>query len=144
MFVDLTDQIKDGIILHLSESERLTQFLPVGSIYAMQVPANAKKPFLRFGTPICTPYVSSCFKGTTLRVTLDVFVEGGPQVGPGETLAGLLGGLVLERMNTLDLGQGLAVLDNTYLGSRRTSTDAEADAWRSMLEFNVTAVLSAS
>lgn len=142
MFVDLTDQIKDGVILHLSGDARLTQFLPVDNIYAMQVPANPAYPFFRFGTPIPTPYVASCFTGTTLRMTLDLFAEGDSGEA-GEVRVGRLTSLLVDAMNRLNLGSGLVLLDNSYLGSRRSMVDQEADRWRSMLEYNVTAVLTA-
>ena len=142
MFTDLTDQIKDGIILFLSSSQRFTQFMPAANIYAMQVPANPAYPFFRFGTPIPTPYEASCFNGTTLRATLDIFAEGGSEEA-GEVIVGRLTKVLVEEMNHLDLGPGLALIDNTYLGARRSIVDQEADRWRSMLEYNITAVLTA-
>ena len=144
MFTDLTDNIKDGVIFHLSSSPRFTQFMPVDHIFAMQVPANPNYPFLRFGTPILTPYVASCFTGTSVRTTLDLFAQGGPGAEAGETQVGRLTRLLVESMNDLNLGSGLALIDNTYLGARRSQVDQEADRWRSMVEFNITAVLTAT
>lgn len=142
MFTDLTDQIKDGIILFLSSSQRFTQFMPAANIYAMQVPANPAYPFFRFGTPIPTPYLASCFAGTSLRATLDIFAEGTAE-DPGEVIVGRLTRVLVEEMNNLNLGPGLTLLDNSYLGARRSIVDQEADRWRSMVEYSITAVLTA-
>lgn len=144
MFTELSNEIKDGIIIHLSNNPRLTQFLPVERIFGMQLPENPGYPNLRYGTPIITPYLASCWSGTTVRATLNLFAQGGPGLEPGETQIGLLQRLVVEAMNDLRLGAGLALIDNTYLGATPSQIDAEADRWRSILEFNVTAVLTAN
>lgn len=144
MFLDLTDPIKDGVIMFLSRQRRLTQFLPEERIFAMQVPANPEYPFLRFGTPIPTPYESLCWVGTSLRVTLDVFAQGDPGEDPGEVQIGRLSRILVDVMNHLDLGDGLGIVTNDYLGTSRSIVDQEADRWRAMVEFNITAVQTAN
>lgn len=142
-FVDLTPQIKDAVVLSLSNHPRLNQYVPTSNIFAMQVPANQAYPYIRFGTPISTPYQSSCWTGTACRITLDAFAEGGPDLEPGETLALQVTSLIVEAMNELVV-QGFGLIDNSYLGARTLMVDQEADRWRSIVEFNVTAVLTAN
>lgn len=138
-FVDLTRQIKDGVILHLSSYPRLNTFVPRDNIYAMQVPANIKYPYIRFGTPITTPYEASCWRGTTCRMTLDAYAEGGPEAEAGETSVMLIKAHVVEAMNHLHI-DGLSIIGNEFLGAREVMVDSEADRWRSIIEYNVTAV----
>ena len=142
-FVDLTPQIKDGIVMRLSQYARLTQLVPADSIFAMQVPANQSYPYIRFGTPISTPYLATCWAGTSCRVTLDAFAEGGPGLDPGETQVLRIASMVVEAMNELRIPEH-GLVDNEYLGARTLMVDQEADRWRSIIEFNVTAVLTAN
>lgn len=140
MFTDLMADIKDGIILHLSRNDRLTQFLPVEHIFGMQPPPNPPYPYLRFGTPIATPYVASCWQGTQARITLDLFAQGGPDAPAGETQVMFLVRLLVEAMNDLDLGS-VSLVDNSYLGANYSTVDNDADRHRAMVEFNITAVI---
>lgn len=139
-FVDLTSQIKDGVIIHLSSYERLTQVMPVSSIFAMQVPANTEYPYVRFRDPISQPYEASCWLGTTCRFTLDAYAEGSSLDGAGETKVLFVKSLIVEAMNSLQI-QGLGIVQNEYLGSREVMVADEADRWRSMIEYNVTATM---
>lgn len=139
-FVDLSPHIKDGVILFVSSQPRLTQFLPPGSIFASQVPSNPTLPYMRYGTPVVSPYNASCWDGTRVRVTLDIFAQGDPDTEAGETIIGRLAGLLVEVMNDLKLEDGLVLVDNEFLGSRYSTVDQEVDRWRAMVEFQITAV----
>ena len=139
-FIDLTNQIKDGVIMHLSGYGRLTQVLPVEQIFAMQVPANTQYPYVRFRDPISTPYETSCWLGTTCRFTLDAYAEGSSLIPAGETEVIFVKSLIVEAMNSLQI-EGLGIVQNEYLGAREVMVADEADRWRSMIEYNVTATV---
>lgn len=143
MFTDLIGPIKDGVILHLSSNRRLTQFLPPERIFGLQVPSNPRYPYLRVGTPITTPYVASCFTGTSVRMTLNVFAQGHPGAEAGETQATRITRLLVEAMDSLRLENGYPLMGNEFLGNRISMVDQEADRWMTITEFNITAVISA-
>lgn len=142
-FVDLTPRIKAAVVMAMAEHARLTQFLPTDNIFSQQVPANQAYPYSRLGTAISTPYLSSCWSGTSCRITIDVFAEAGPGAEAGEVQVGLITSLILEAMQGLKV-EGAGLLENEYLGQQTVMVDQEADRWRAIIEFNVTAVVKSA
>lgn len=140
-FVELTPHIKTGVIKHLEAYPRLLQFLPASKIFAMQVPEGTEYPYIRFRDPISTPYEASCWTGTTCRFTLDAYAQSNG-ISDGESAVGQIAAMTVEAMNTLAIS-GLGIIQNEYLGARIVSVDSDADRWRAMIEYTVTAVMAA-
>jgi len=138
---DLSLQLKNEVIRHLSGYAPLLQEVPTERIYAMTSPANPTWPFIRYGSPIITPYYSSCGDGISARVTLHGFSEtSGTRAG--EDSAIFIGKLIADAMENFATEE-VTLVESSWIGSRCIGEDTEADRWHIIVEFNI-AVINAT
>lgn len=138
MLIDFSRQLKAAIVDHLAADAGVTGLVPADSIYAMTPPAKPRWPFIRYGSPITSPYEASCWNGSSTRVTLHAFAETTNSYA-GEDRAHDIAAAItasLQYFGPDDFG----VVECEWLQTRCISEDHEADRWHAIIEFTVTVV----
>lgn len=138
MAIDLSRPLKAAIIDHLAASPSVIALVPATRIYAMSPPAKPKWPFIRYGSPISSPFEATCWDGSSTRVTLHAFAETtGTYAGEDRALD--IAAAIIEAMKTFrpsDMG----IIENEWIGTQCVRDSAEADQWHSWCEFRLTVV----
>lgn len=70
---DMSLPIKAAVINRLVSDVAVTTLVPEARIFSMQPPTQPSLPFVRYGTPIVSPYGDTCGNGSEVGVTLDLF-----------------------------------------------------------------------
>jgi hypothetical protein len=138
MPTDITGPLKIAVISHLEGDADLTAIVPVARMYGLAVPANPTWPYIRYGSPIASPYEATCWDGATVRVTLHAFAETKTGVA-GEDQALRIAALIVERMKTFD-PSNLGIIENDWINTNIMRDEPEADRWHAVVEFNITAI----
>lgn len=144
MAVDLSRPLKAAIVDHLFADALLTSLVPADRIYAMSPPASPKWPFVRYGSPIASPYEATCWNGATVIVTLHAFAETkkATSTGPfyaGEDRALDIAAAIVKAMETFD-PNGLDVIECEWTGTQCVKDNDEADQWHSWCQFSITVI----
>lgn len=136
MPVDLSRPLKAAIIDHLAADTAVLALVPGARIFAMTPPAEPAWPFIRYGTPVTSPYEATCWDGSTVRVTLHAFAETTAD-DAGEDKALDMAAAIVAAMETFapaDMG----VVECEWEGTQCIRDSNEADQWHSWCEFRVT------
>lgn len=70
---DMSLPVKAAVINRLVSDVAVTTLVPEVRIFSMQPPTRPSLPFIRYGTPIVSPYEDTCGSGSEVGVTLDLF-----------------------------------------------------------------------
>lgn len=136
MPVDLSRPLKAAVITHLASDAGVTALVPAVRIYDMTPPAKAKWPFIRYGSPISSPFEASCWDGASVRVTLHAFAET-TNVYAGEDRALDIAAAIVKAMDSFEPA-GLGVIECEWIGTQCVRDSDEADQWHAWAEFRVT------
>ena len=135
MPTDLTLPLKRMIIDHLASDPDVVALVPVEQIYAMQPVQQPVWPFIRFGSPISSPFEASCWDGSSTRVTLHAFAET-TETYSGEDRAFEIVSAIVESMKKLDpTGYGLVQCE--WLQTNCVRDEPEADKWHAWCEHEI-------
>jgi hypothetical protein len=104
---DSSKYVKRATIARLNDTAALAA-LGVSTVYPMQAPAGAVRPFVKYGAPINTPVGASCMDGGDVVVAIHNFTETrgtGAQTVPGEDAASDINAAIAEALDgaTIDL-----------------------------------------
>lgn len=136
--IDFSRPLKAAVVDHLAASAGVTALVPALRIYAMTPPATPAWPFIRYGSPIATPFEASCWDGSSTRVTLHAFAETTATYA-GEDMALHIAAAIVEAMKSFQ-PDGLGVIECEWLQTLCVRDSDEADKWHSIAEFQVTVV----
>lgn len=136
---ELPIALKGEVVRCLSSFAPLLALVPEQSIFAMTIPAMPKWPFVRYGSPIITPYEMSCGRGIDARVTIHAFAET-TATRAGEDAAQLIAARVVSALAEFTPA-GMSVVSCDFLGDRLIVEDAESSRWHAIVEFRIIVIL---
>lgn len=126
---DTTLDARRAIITAMRATPALTALVPAARIFPPQVPANPKRPFIRYGVASWRPEQASCLDGALITVTIDAFAN-----GPGEDVAAQIGAAIAKALDGMELvteaGDPMSV---TITGGRVLQDPEDAGVWHAVV-----------
>lgn len=125
---DMSLPIKAAVIRQLVNDPTVTVLVPNDRIFSMQPPTEPALPFIRYGTPIVSPFEDTCGKGSSVEVTLDAFSS-------DENEIQYIAAALVSSMDVIETSFRLVSCD----WNRSNLVQIDQDTWQGMIQFTLVA-----
>lgn len=125
---DMSLPIKAAVIHHITSDTVVTDLVAGNRIFSMQPPTKPALPFIRYGTPIISPYADTCGSGSEVGVTLDVFSSDENEI---QRIAAAL----VESLKVVEAPFRIVSCD----WDRTQFFQLDQDTWQGMVQFTLVA-----
>lgn len=138
---DYSRDVRRAVLPALKAHAPLTALVKAAEIYPSTVPAAHGWPFIRWGTPIASPFRATGLDSSTIRVTVHGFSKalldgGGALVETAEAQCERIAAAIVAALDgrVLASESGLNV-NLTWVGSSLAPDGSDADAWHAAVQF---------
>lgn len=138
---DYSRAVRRAALPALKTTPGVTALVAASEIYPSTVPAAHGWPFIRWGTPIASPFRATGLDSSTIRVTIHGFCKvlldgSGALIDTAESQGEKIGAAIVTALDgrVLDLDGGMHV-NFTWVGTNLSPDGADADAWHAAVQF---------
>lgn len=128
------NEAQGAILRALKADAGLVALVPASRIYQQKTPNKPPRPFVKLGAPIVTPRKVDGGDAADIDIAVHCFVAKStaipdPRAFSMDVASHIL--RVLDRLDEVDLGQGMALA--VYVGQAQTMQEDDADHWHSFV-----------